>query len=277
MYSAKVKFGKAIAVYGVRPSVGTSTLAAMTASLLAAGGERTLLLSSDPDIPFDAISMLSCEISENHMDELVALENSAGVSSDNLDDYVTFLTENLGYIRASANLNRITKTPSRTLNNIIDAACYKFQYVVVDLGFSSSSYANAVISGCDLIMHVLGQDIKSVASAAQFYNHNGFGEDALVVPIVQDYLDDVPADLAYLEKKLNVGEIFAIYHDDEVYRAGSHRNLANFVYKGVNRKSGLFGLKKKKSDEDVTAVDELQSVCNLITHALTNDSAEGGK
>ena len=276
MYSAKIKIGKVIAVYGARPSVGASTLAAMTASLLAAKGDKTLLLSTDPDIPFDAISMLSDEISENHMDELVALENSTGIDIDRFQDYVTYLTDNLGYIRASANLNRITKNPSRTMNNIIDAACYSFTYVVVDIGYASSSYATALLRNCDLIVHALGQDAKSVSQVAQFYGHNGFGEDMFVVPIVMGYLDDLPADLPYLEKKLGIGDVFAIYHDDEVYRAGAHRKIANFVYKGVNKKGGLFGFKKKKDTEDVTAVDELAEICGLITDALTPDLETGG-
>lgn len=70
-----------------------------------------------------------------------------------------------------------------------------------------------------LIVHALGQDAKSVSQVAQFYGHNGFGEDMFVVPIVMGYLDDLPADLPYLEKKLGIyGVTVEELAEDESFR-----------------------------------------------------------
>lgn len=275
MYTTNVKVGRSIAVYGVRPNTGTSTLAAMTASLLAARGERTLLLSTDSDIPYDAVSMLSDEITENHLDELTVLENSNGLAPGRMDDYVTFLTDNLGFLRASTNMTRLTKNPARTISNIIDIACYDFHYVVVDIGFAATQYANAVIQSCDMVMHTLGQDPKSISAAADIYKHNGFGKDKLVVPIVVNFRDDVPANTDAMAKQLGVDEVFAIYHDDDVYKAGAGRKTASYVHKGVKKKGGFLGLRKKKNEDDTTAVDELGRVCDLIVGALNGNEKEG--
>lgn len=276
MYSAKLKVGNVIAVYGVRPSAGASTLAAMTASVLAARGEKTLLLSTDADIPYDAVSLLSDEIADNHMDELVVLENSNGLNAERMADYITFLTDNLGYIRASAKLTRLTKDAARTINNIVDMACYDFRYVVVDIGYASTPYANAILQKADLVMHALGQDSKSIASAVSFYKHGGFGEEKYTVPILTDYIPDIPGDAKSLGKALDVEEVFSIAHSASVFKACASRNIASFVYKGVRRKGGLFGGlgRKSKGEADEAAVGTLDEICDLIMKALEDSTSE---
>jgi hypothetical protein len=276
LYVAKVKVGNIIAVHGARPSVGTSTIAAMTAAMLAARGEKTLLLSTDSDVPFDAVSMSSDIISESHMDELVMLETSTGLTPDDLVDYVTFVSDELGVIQAATNLTRISKSPARTLINIIDNACYEFRYIVVDIGYANTPYANQIYQHSDLVMHILGRDAKTISQVAEFYHRGGFGEDKLSVPIIAGYTEDYPIDIRALEKKLDVEEIFTIGFCDDIYKTCVSRNLTDYVYKCVKRKGGLFNLKKKKVEEDVTPVDELTAICNLMIPALKSE-ADGEK
>lgn len=43
----------------------------------------------------------------------------------------------------------------------------------------------------------------------------------------------------------------------------------------MKKKGGFLGLRKKKNEDDTTAVDELGCVCDLIVGALSGDEKEG--
>ena len=272
MYSTSQKIGNSITVCGCRPSVGTSTTAAIIASLLATRGEKTLLLTTDADAPFDAVSMLSSDIEKTHLDELVILENSNGLTPEALNDYTTNVTENLAYLRASTRLTRLAKDAAKTINHIIDVAQHNYRYVVLDVGYTYTNYTPNILQQTDLIVHVLGQDPKSIAQVSDSYTRMNFGEGKFVVPVFADFDDYIPVSLNNICKSLNVNEVFPIHRDDDIYRAVQNRNIAGFVYRQTQRKTGIFGFKKKKQKEEdrVSAVDELSNICDLITTALNN-------
>ncbi len=275
MYNTPLKVGKFLCVHGVCPGVGTSTIAAMTASLFAAQGQKTLLLSTDADPPYDGASILSSDIIDNHLDELIALENSNGLTQEKLGDYVSYLSNNLGYLRASSRLSRLTKDAAKTINHIVEIACYDFQYVILDVGFSHTTYYTGILKNADLVIHVLGQNPKSIVKAKDLYAHGGFGEDVFMVPVVADYIDSLPLTLKAMEKQLKVDEVFAIHHDNDVYKSVYTRDIAGFVFKN-KKKGGFLGFSKKKKDEsDTTAIDELEEICNLIEKALASEEGVG--
>lgn len=299
MYSANIKVGSSIAVCGCRPGIGTSSTAAMVASMLAARGEKVLLLSTDAAFPYDAVSLLSDDIENSHMDELVVLENSTGVTPENLGDYITAITSNLCYIRASARLDQLTNNAAKTLNHVIDAACYDFRYVVIDIGYNHSPYSAQITEAADLILYAVGQDKKSIESVRSFYSHDGFGEDSMVLTVVPNCENDVYASAARIAKRIGADEVFPLYHSAEWDKAVYTRNIAGFAYKAVKRRkqddagffSKLFGRKKEAppsedeakllapdgeeaaeeeaaSAENYDVVDGLANICELITAAL---------
>ena len=285
MYNAAMKVGNLILVHGCRPSVGTSTLAAMTASFLSFNGEKTLLLTTDADAPFDAVSMLSSDIADDHMDELVVLENSNGLTENNLDDYISTLTNNLGYLRASTKLSRLTKDPARTVQRIVDTAMYSYRYVVVDIGYDYTSYADVLLKKSDLVLHVLGQDPKGLARAQEIYARGGFGENTFMVPVVADFIDDATADVKSIGKQLKIDTLFTLDHDADIYKAVQSRDVAGFVQKNTKKKTGflssLMGKKRtKNSADDDSYIDELGQLISKITQALTPeevDSSDGNR
>lgn len=277
MYNTKIRVGSVIVVYGTRAAAGASTLAAMTAALFAAHGEKTLLLSTDPDIPFDAVSMLSDEVSENHMDDLAVLENSNGLDAEKLNDYVSYLTDNLAYLRASAPMNKLTKMPAKTVRNIIDIACYEFRYVVVDVGYAATPYVDAIISIGDLVVHALTQDPKYLQTVGSFYKQGGFGEDKFVVPIVMGYNDESFFDIKWMKKHLGMDEVFCVHADECVSKACGERKIASFAYKFTKKpKTKFFGFGKKTAaeDEEPGVIDELNTIREMIFEALIPDEEE---
>jgi MinD-like ATPase involved in chromosome partitioning or flagellar assembly len=277
MYNTDMKIGNSIVVYGCRAGVGSSTLAAMTASLLAAKGEKTLLNTSDADQPFDAVSILSSDIIENQMDDLVILENSNGLTTQRLVNYVQSLTDTLGYLRASSRLTRITKNPARTINNIVETACYEYRYVVLDLSASNPSYAGEVLTKCDAIMHVLTQEPKSLAKVKILYNNNDFGQNQLVLPVVMGYVDQFPITDKQISKYLKT-DAMTISYDYDVFKAYKNRDIAGFVYKKVNKGNGLLGgFMKKKSELDMSSVEELSGICDLLTKNIASNQMQGGE
>lgn len=305
MYSANIKVGSSIAVCGCRPGIGTSSTAAMLASMLAARGEKVLLLSTDASFPYDAVSLLSDDIENSHMDELVVLENSTGVTPENLEDYLTAITSNLCYIRASARLDQLTNNAAKTLNHIVDAACYSFRYVVIDIGYNHSPYVSQITEAADLILYAVSQDKKSIESVRSFYSHDGFGADSTVLTVVPNCENDVYASASKIAKRIGADEVFPLYHSAEWDKAVYTRNIAGFAYKTVKRQkqeeasffSKLFGRKKdapppedeakllapdgeetaeeeNEPAENYNVVDGLIEICELITAALTPEEED---
>ncbi len=268
MYSTSLKIGNSIAVYGSRASIGASSLAAMTASLLAAHGEKVLLLSTDADTPFDGVSLLSGEISDNYLDELIVLENNNGLTPKKLNDYVLYLTDNLGYLRASTKLTNLTKDAGKTIANILEIACFEFRYVILDIGFMHTFYAEDILNKVDMIIHVLSQDEKTLNKAKLLYDKSFCG-NKFVVPIIPNFNSEMPISLKKIAKILSVDRVFSIQNNSELFKAVTDRNIATWVYKNSKPSNGLFsGLRKKNKTPEVTPLDELTEVCNLIQEAL---------
>lgn len=275
MFNTNAKIGKTIAVCGCRQGAGTSTVAALTASLLAAKGNRVLLLSTDADIPYDAVSMLSGDVAENYLDEVIALETSNALTSEKLSNYIQFLSDNLGYLRASTKIPKLTKTASKTINNIINMACYTFQYIVVDISNTHTiGYGGDLVNKADLIIHTIRQDHKVLYQVAQSYKDQ-FGKDKFVVPVITDYDEYIPITPQKIAKILNVDEVFPIHRDSSIFKAVATRTVASLSYK-KSRKNVLSGLFKKPNDaEEITAIDEVSHICDLVEQALTPKETDG--
>ena len=278
MYSNKLKVGDIIVVSGFRPSAGTSTAAAMIASTMAARGEKVLLLTLDSDQPFDGPSLLSNDTVDCHLDEMIVLENSNGLNDGNVEDYVSFVTPELGYTRASAKVARITKDPSRTMCHIMDIACYQFRYVILDMGFANIVDPTPYYNKAALVVSLLTQDGKSVQAAKNFFKADQFGEDKFVVPVIADFMEDLSCDDAFYEKQLKHDCVFAMNHDPAVYDACAKRDIANFVYKNMKLKNNggksLFG-KKKQTDGEVEGLNPTVAaydvICDKIAEALVHE------
>lgn len=274
MYEQSFKFGQAIIVSGSRSCVGTSTAAAMIASTLANGGEKVLLLTTDYTHPTDATSLLSDAVVENHMDELVALENSSGLTPENLEDYTTYLTDNLAYTRLSTKLSSITRDVPRTLSRIMDTACRVYRYVVLDLDYQSAVYLRKLSEQADIVALMFGQDFHSLAVAKAMKAQEQSDTGALLVPVLMNALEDIPFNDELLAKSIGADMAFTIEHDAEVYKAAQKRDIAGFVARGKN-KAGLKGLFKKRSADDEpesAAQVSFKGLCDLIKEALAAET-----
>lgn len=292
MYGNKLKVGDIIVVSGFRPCVGASTAAAMIAATLACKGEKTLLLTTDPGQPYDAASMLSDDIIDSHLDDMILLENSNGLNEGNIQDYVTQVTENLSYCRPSGKITRMAKDPEMSLNHIMDIACYQYRFVVLDLGYSMTIDPMRIYNKANLVVNVLGQDPKSVNYAKEYYKQDNFGKDKFVVPVIADFHEDLPVDDGYYEKALKFDCVFAMNHDAAMYAACQKRDIATFVQKGMKQRAaavksgGGIGRFKKSKEPDVPVQDEVTGgnptvngysmVCDKIMGALVHVD-EGGE
>ena len=275
MYEQSFKFGKAIIVCGSRPCVGTSTAAAMMAATFANGGDKTLLLSTDCKHPMDAISLLSDTVVENYMDEMVALENSSGLNAENFSDYVSHAADNLAYTRLSTKLGTITRDVTRTLSHIIDVACHIYHYVLLDLDYPSAIYLHKLSEQVNLVTYLFGQDFRSLAAAKALQaQERGQDSDAVMLPVLMNYLSDLPMDDSTFAKAVCADSALIIEHDPEMFKAAQKRELADFVFRSGN-KTGLKGFFKKKSASDEpesTVFASVSAICGLIKAVLN----EGG-
>ncbi len=259
------KMGRFIVVHGSRPCVGTSTVAALTASTLASKGHQVLLITTDPDAPFDSVSTLSHEASECYLNELVALSMSGAISNKVFSSYVSRLTDNFAYLRPSSPLEGMAYKPGDALLNIINVACENFNFVVVDVDYLKSSYATQLTKAADLVIHILGQDAKSIRLAKTAYHDKALGEDGYILPVVCNFRDDLPTGLKQIEKELAIGAISCIHADNEIFEAGRTRNMYDLAAK-PQKKRGLFG-GKRHADQNMALI-EISDLCNLIQDAL---------
>ncbi len=286
MYKNNLKIGDIILVSGLRPGVGTSTSAAMLASVLSARGEKTLLLSLDSDVPFDAASLLSDDAADDHLDEMVVLENSNGLNDSNIQDYVTFITENLAYSKSSTKISRLTKDPARTINHIMDIACYQFRFVVLDMGYANIVDPSLYYEKASLVLFHLTQDGKGVATARDYFKQEPFGDNMYVVPLIANFVEELSFDDAYFEKLLKFDCVFAMNHDPELFDMCNKRDIANFCIKNIKEKTsggkqGLFGRKKKMAvDGDVEinpSVNGYNFIADKVLECLVHEEPEEGK
>lgn len=277
MYINKLKVGDIILVSGFRPCVGTSTAAAIIAADLAYRGEKTLLITMDADIPYDAVSLLSDDVMDNHLDEMVVLENSNGLTDENIEDYVTAVTDTLFYCRGSSRIGRMTKDPVSTLNHIMDIACYQFRYVVLDMGYENVTDPKQFYARGNVVVNILSQDLKSQKQAKDYYKMDQFGADMYVVPVIADFHEALPADDGFYEKELKMDCVFAMNNDPEVYAACAKRDIANFVYKNLKMKKGggggLFGGRKKGDGEGTCnpTVQGYDLICEKLCKVLFHE------
>lgn len=265
MYKSHFRVGRLITVYGCRPRVGTSTMAALIAASMADRGEKTLLITTDSDIPDDAVSILSSDIETNSLDELVVLETSNGLTDENLKDYVTGLNDNLFYLRTSAKLTKLTKDPARTIDHIVEKACYDYAYVVLDLSSDSGSYAMPVLAKSDLVVLTIGQDHKSMMRARDIYHAGGFGDDHFLVPVMTGYVDGLFPSAKTVEKLTKADRLFQVDFSDRIANMAYDRDLANFVPKPTKRRFLNWG---KDDAEESLAHAQLAELCDLIQQAL---------
>ncbi len=268
MQSVMRKIGSVILVHGIRPRVGTSTTAAMIASLLAAHGERTVLISSDADLPFDATSILSDDVSVNHLDELLVMSTSVGVDKERLGDCVTMLSDSLGYIRCSTRVTDLTPNPVNSLTSILQTGCYDFRYVVMDVGFSYSPFAEHLFKCSDIIVHVLGQDQKCMALAETMYRNHVFPDNAFVIPLLMNYDAALPSKPGVITKASGGAEVFEISHDPMVAKAADVRDIATFSARNLNRRGGGLFSFRKKNEETPSAVGEMNAVVEQMMAAV---------
>ena len=88
--------------------------------------------------------------------------------------------------------------------NVIDKACKDYRYVIVDIGFSTTPYAERLIEASDLMLHLVTQEPKVLAKTEADYTGGRFGTK-LVAPIVMNYFGATEASLPYHEGTM-VGE-----------------------------------------------------------------------
>ncbi len=272
MQNTMRKIGSIILVHGVRPRVGTSTAAAMIASLLAAHGERTVLISSDADLPFDATSILSDDVSTNHLDELLVMSTSVGVNKERLGDCVSMITDNLGYIRCSSRVTDLTPDPVTSLTVILQTGCYDFRYVVMDVGYGYSPFAEHLFKCSDVIVHVLAQDQKCLNIAASMYQNHAFPDDTFVIPLLMGYDGEMPGRPAVISKASGGAEVFEISRDPSVAKAADVRDIASFVSRNLGHRSGLFS-RRKKEGENPSAVEEMNTLVELMMSAINDQNS----
>lgn len=265
MQSSTPKIGSLIVVHGSRPCVGTSTMAALTAATLAHQGSKVLLLTTDPDAPFDSASILSSDVTDCHLNELVALTNANRLTSKTLNDYVTFLTEDLAYLRPSSPLEGMSSKPGNLLLAILSVACENFHYVVVDVDYIKTPYATKLTGAADLVIHVLGQDEKSICYAKAAYKEKALGEDGLLLPVVANCYDGLPTQPKAIEQHLKIGEVFSVPANNDVFEAVRLRSIYDLVVHQKKR-TGLFGGRRRNTEN--LALSQIANLCVLMKDAL---------
>ncbi|NLT13852.1 MAG: hypothetical protein GXY05_05870, partial [Clostridiales bacterium] len=251
MYEQNLKFGQTIIVCGSRPCVGTSTAASIIASYFAAKEDKTLLLSTDYNHPYDAISLLSDIVADYYMDEMVALENSSGLTPGNFDDYASYVSDNLAYSRLSTKLSGITKDVGRTLARILDTACRVYRYVVLDLDYQSIGLIQKLVQQPGVIVYLFGQDFQSLKTAEAIAERNAEETAAVMLPVLMNCMSDIPVNEATLNKIFKSDVSASIEHDTEIFKSAQKQDIAEFVFRGVSGKqSGLKALFKRKSESE---------------------------
>lgn len=270
MYEQNLKFGQAVIVCGSRPCLGTSTAAAMLSAAFTNGGDQTLLISTDYVHPYDAPSLLSDIITDNYMDELIALENSNGLTPENLNDYTGTVNDMLAYTRLSTKIGAITRDTTRTLEHILDIACRVYRYVVLDLDFANTMYLNRLSEQADAVVYLFGQDFQSMKTAKSLTEHNSVSDNAIMFPVLMNRLPDIPINEESLGKILNTDSVMVIEHDPEVFKASQKRGIADFMCRGCVRHSGIKMLFKRPDEEESIAHASVLTLCKTMKNALVN-------
>lgn len=175
--------GYAIAFHGGKGGVGTTTLAAETAMLLAGEGLRVCAIDSDTergsmhyhlDLP---ASQASFELAD-------VLRVAGELTAERLRDAVALSPSGV-FLLPSAGRARDRAPAAEHVSRLVTAAREAFDAVVVDTRPSSDAFTIGMLSGCSIVALIVTPELAALGGAARalasLEGADGFAGDVVAV------------------------------------------------------------------------------------------------